>query len=81
LEILINCKSCRFPEGASFIDVVTRIRASKKDDPVLQAVEKRTGKDPLMYVLNGLVIRPQEYDSTEIKEGDSIRYIYPHAGG
>ena len=81
MEVMINCKACWFPQGAKFINVVKHIRAPKKDNPVLQSLKKKIGEDPLMYVLNGVVIRPHEFNSIEIRAGDNIRYIYPHAGG
>jgi sulfur carrier protein ThiS len=81
MKVYINCRGTEFPEGTKLIEVVKRIREAKKDEPMIKAITAKTGKDHIMFVLNGAVIRPQSYDSLELKEGDDIRWVHPYFGG
>lgn len=81
MKASINCKEHEFPEGTKFIEVVKRVREAKKDEPMIKTIREKTGKDNIVFVLNGRIIRAQEYDSIEVKEGDDIRWIHPYFGG
>ena len=81
MKASINCKEREFQEGTKFIEVVKLIREAKKDEPMIKTIKKKTGKDHIIFVLNGRVVRPQEYESLEIKEGDDIRWVHPFFGG
>ena len=81
MKASINCKEHEFPEGTKFIEVVKRVREAKKDEPMIKTIREKTGKDNIVFVLNGRIIRAHEYDSIEVKEGDDIRWIHPYFGG
>jgi thiamine biosynthesis protein ThiS len=68
--------------GAKFIEVVNLVREAKKDEPMIKTIREKTGRSNIiLFVLNGRVVQPQEYESLEIKDGDNIRLIHPFAGG
>lgn len=77
----INCKEYEFPEGTKFIEVVNRIREAKKDEPMIKTIREKTGKDNILFVLNGRLVKSHEYATLEIQEGDDIRWVHPYFGG
>jgi sulfur carrier protein ThiS len=81
MKAFINCKPKEFKEGTRFIEVVKLIREAKKDEPMIRTIVKKTGKDNIVFVLNGRVVKTDEYESFEIKEGDDIRWVHPYFGG
>ncbi len=81
MKASINCKEQEFREGAKFIEVVNLIREAKKDEPMIKTIVEKTGKDNIIFVLNGRVVKSHEYESLEIKEGDDIRWVHPYFGG
>ena len=81
MKVSINCKDWEFQEGTKLIEVVKFIREMKKDEPMIKTIREKTGKGHILFVLNGRIVRPHQYDFIEIKEGDDIRYVHPFAGG
>ena len=81
MKVSINCKQREFREGARFIEVVNLVRETKKDEPMIRTLIEKTGKDNIVFVLNGRVVRSHEYESLEINEGDDIRWVHPYFGG
>jgi sulfur carrier protein ThiS len=81
MKASINCKEREFREGTKFIEVVKLIREAKKDEPMIKTIKEKTGKDYIVFVLNGRVVQPHEYESLEIREGDDIRWVHPFFGG
>jgi len=81
MKAFINCKAKRFRKGTKFIEIVNLIREAKKDEPMIKIIKKKTGKDHIVFVLNGRIIKPDEYGSVEIQEGDGIRWVHPYCGG
>jgi len=81
MKASINCKQYEFKEGAKFIEVVEIIREAKKDEPMIKTIRERTGKDNIVFVLNGRIVRAHEYESLDISEGDDIRWVHPYFGG
>ena len=81
MKACINCKEREFREGARFIEVVNLIREAKKDEPMIRTIIEKTGKDNIVFVLNGRVVKPREYESLEINEWDDIRWVHPYFGG
>ena len=81
MKAFINCKEYKFKEGAKFIEVVELIREAKKDEPMIKAIMEKTGKDNIVFVLNGRMVHAHEYESLDLKEGDDIRWIHPYFGG
>lgn len=81
MKASINCKEREFREGTRFIEVVNLIREAKKDEPMIKTIIEKTGKDNIIFVLNGRVVKSNEYESLVIKEGDDIRWVHPYFGG
>jgi len=81
MKASINCKEREFREGAKFIEVVNLIREAKKDEPMIKTIIEKTGRDNIVFVLNGRVVKSHEYESLEIREGDDIRWVHPYFGG
>ena len=82
MKVFINLKEWEFQEGTKFIEVVNLIRETKKNEPMIKTIREKTGRnDIILFVLNGRVVHPQEYETLEIKNGDNIRLIHPYAGG
>ena len=77
----INCREQEFAEGTRFIEVVSRIRESKKDEPMIRAIREKTGRDYIVFILNGRIVRPEEFEALQIREGDDIRWVHPYVGG
>ena len=82
MKVFINRKERRFKEGARFIDVVNLIREEKKNEPMVKTIREKSGRQNIiLFVLNGRVVHPPEYESLELREGDDIRLVHPYAGG
>ena len=82
MKVFINLKEWEFQEGIKFIEVVNLVREAKKDEPMIKTIRENTGRSNIiLFVLNGRVVQPLEYESLEIKDGDNIRLIHPFAGG
>jgi sulfur carrier protein ThiS len=81
MKLKINSTEQDFPAGRKLIDLVNQVREAHKDNPVLKSLVEKTGKDHITFVYNRRVVKPPEYESIELKEGDEIRWILPYAGG
>ncbi len=81
MKVTINQKKNDLPPGTTFGRVVQMIREANKNDPVTKSLIEKTGKDHLTFVLNGRIVKTEEYDSIALKEGDEIRWMHPYAGG
>ena len=81
MKVTINQKNHDLPPGTKFARVVQMIREANKNDPVTKSLIAKTGKDHLTFVLNRRIVKPEEYDSIALKEGDEIRWMHPYAGG
>ncbi len=81
MKASINCKEYKFKEGAKFIEAVELIREAKKDEPMIKTIREKTGKENIVFVLNGRIVQAHEYESLDIKEGDDIRWVHPYFGG
>jgi len=81
MKVRINYQERDFEPGTKFIRVVDMIREANKDEPMIKTLIQKTGHDQMVFILNSRIVRPQEYDSVELKEGDDIRWIHPMFGG
>jgi len=81
MKVKINLTEHEFPEGTVLKKVTDMIRNQKKDEPMISAIKKKTGRDHIIFVVNGKVIQPDKYVSLELKENDDIRWIHPCFGG
>ena len=81
MKLKINSTEQDFPAGTKLIQLVKQIQEANRDNPVLKSLIEKTGKDHLTFVYNRRVVKPREYESIELKEGDEIRWMLPYAGG
>ena len=81
MKVNVNQKPQEFPPGIKLADVVKMIREVNKDDPVTKSLLEKTGKDHIIFLYNRRIVKPKEYDSIELMEGDEIRWMHPYAGG
>ncbi len=81
MKITINSVEQNFPAGTRLIDLVHRIREANKDHPTLKSLIDKTGEDHLTFTHNRRVVKPSEYDTIELREGDEVRWLFPYAGG
>ena len=81
MKLKINSIEQNFPAGKKLIDLVNQVRKENKDNPVLKSLIEKTGKDHITFTHNRRVVKPSEYDSTELKDGDEVRWMLPYAGG
>ncbi len=81
MKIVVNSVEQNFPEGTQLIDLVNRVREANKDNPDLKSLIDKTGKDHITFTHNRRIVKPSEYDSIELKEGDEVRWLFPYAGG
>jgi sulfur carrier protein ThiS len=81
MKIKINTLERELPPGTRFSAVVDLVRESQKNDPVTKSLMAKTGQDHITFMLNGRLIKPAEFSAIELKEGDSIRWMHPYAGG
>lgn len=81
MKITINTQNQEFKPGTKLSQVFNIIRESKKDDPVIKSLIEKTGHDHITLMLNGRIVKADEYESIQLKEGDEIRWILPHGGG
>jgi len=81
MKVKINFKEQEFPPGTKLNQVVDLIREANKDNPVTKSLIEKTGHDHTTFIYNRRVVKPQEYGSIELKEGDEIRWMLPYAGG
>ncbi len=81
MKLKINSVEQDFPAGTKLIELVEQVREANRDNPVLKSLMEKTGKDHITFVYNRRVVKPREYESIELKEGDEIRWMLPYAGG
>ena len=81
MRVKVNGREHEFPPGSRFARVVELVRETHKNDPVTRALIERTGFDHLTFIYNSRIVRPDEYESIELKDGDEIRWMRPYAGG
>ena len=81
IKVKVNTKDQEFPPGTKLIDLANQVREAHKDNPVIKSLIERTGKDHITFVYNRRVVKPPQYESIDLKEGDEIRWMLPYAGG
>lgn len=81
MKITINSVEKTFPAGTTFTDVVAQVREANQDNTVLKSLSSKTGRDYVTFIHNSRVVKPEEYDSIKLREGDEVRWMLPYAGG
>ncbi|HYB19580.1 MAG TPA: MoaD/ThiS family protein [Thermodesulfobacteriota bacterium] len=81
MKVKINYEDHEVKPRVRLAQIVKMVRRRKKNEPMIQTIVKKTGQDHIVFVVNGRIIQPSDYDSTLLKEGDDIRWIHPFFGG
>ena len=81
MKVKINYEDHEVKPGTRLVQIVKMVRKKKKNEPMIQTIVEKTGQDHIVFVVNGRIIQPSDYDSTLLKEGDDIRWIHPFFGG
>jgi sulfur carrier protein ThiS len=81
MKVQIMCRDHEFEPGTTFGKVAELVRERFKDEPMIKSIKAKTGKDHIVFVLNGCIIREPEFGSTPLSEGDDIRWVHPYFGG
>ena len=81
MKVKINYEDHEVKPGTRLTQIVKMVRKAKKGEPMIKSLVAKTGADHIIFVVNGRIVRAPEYGSTELKEGDDIRWIHPFFGG
>ena len=81
MEITLNAKPHEIEPGTRLITLVHQLEEQVKNDPMIISLIQKTGKSNLLYILNGTVVKAEDYFTIEIREGDDLRYVHPFFGG
>jgi sulfur carrier protein ThiS len=81
MNITVNAKPQEIEPGTRLIALVNQLEERVKDDPMIISLIQKTGKSNLLYILNGMVVKAEDYFTIEIREGDDLRYVHPFFGG
>lgn len=81
MKITINGKPEEVAPGTRLRALVDRLEERVRNDPMIVALIEKTGKSQMLYILNGRVVRAEEIDRIELREGDDLRYVHPFFGG
>jgi sulfur carrier protein ThiS len=81
MNITVNAKPLEIEPGTRLIALVNQLEERVKDDPMIISLIQKTGKSNLLYILNGTVVKAEDYFTIEIREGDDLRYVHPFFGG
>jgi sulfur carrier protein ThiS len=81
MKVSINGRPHELAAGAKLGEIVRLVRLSVQDEPMIRAVTAQTGHDQIVFVVNGRVVRPPQYDTLDVQDGDDVRWIHPASGG
>ena len=81
INITVNAKPQEIEPGTRLITLVNQLEERVKNDPMIISLIQKTGKSNLLYILNGTVVKAEDYFTIEIREGDDLRYVHPFFGG
>jgi thiamine biosynthesis protein ThiS len=81
MRSLIGSPGCEIPPGALLSDLVKVYEEKLAGEPMIRSIKERTGKSYLIFVVNGMVIHPKQFDKVRLKAGDDVRILHPFCGG
>jgi len=81
MNITVNAKPQEIEPGSRLITLVNQLEERLKNDPMIINLVQKTGKSNLLYILNGTVVKAEDYFTIEMREGDDLRYVHPFFGG
>ncbi len=81
MRVLIGSPGCEFLAGARLSDLVAAYEEKLADDPMIKTLKEKTGKSHLVFIVNGVVIKPEMFDQIRLQTGDDVRIQHPYFGG
>lgn len=81
MRALIGSEDCPVKPGALLSELVEVYEKKLSNDPMIKAMKENTGKSHLIYIVNGVVIHPDRFGETYLKDGDDVRILHPYFGG
>jgi sulfur carrier protein ThiS len=81
MRSLIGSPDCEIPPGSLLSDLVRVYEDKLAGDPMIKSIKERTGKSHLVFIVNGVVIRPEQFEELRLKVGDDVRIHHPYFGG
>ncbi|MBI5302039.1 MAG: hypothetical protein HY868_07865 [Chloroflexi bacterium] len=81
MRVLIGSPGCDIPPGAPLSDLVAAYEEKLADDPMIKTLKAKTGKSYLVFIINGVVIKPDMFDQIRLNAGDDVRIQHPYFGG
>ena len=81
MRALIGAKDCAVGAGSLLSELVDLFEEKLASDPMIKAIKNRTGHSYLIFIVNGQVVRPEQYGELRLKEGDDVRIHHPYFGG
>ena len=81
MNITVNAKHQEIEPDTRLITLINQLEERVKNDPMIISLIQKTGKSNLLYILNGTVVKAEDYFTIELREGDDLRYVHPFFGG
>ena len=81
MNITVNAKPQEIEPDTRLITLINQLEERVKNDPMIISLIQTTGKSNLLYILNGTVVKAEDYFTIELREGDDLRYVHPFFGG
>lgn len=81
MRVLVDAEGSEVAPGAKLSELVEIYEAKLANDPMIRVCKAKTGKSLLIFIVNGTVIRPDQYDTLVLQQGDDVRISHPYFGG
>jgi sulfur carrier protein ThiS len=81
MRALIGSKECAVEPGSLLSELVAVYEEKLAKDPMIKAIRGKTGQSHLIFIINGRVVRPEQYRKVRLKKGDDVRIQHPYFGG
>jgi sulfur carrier protein ThiS len=81
MKITVGGKPQEIAPGTRLAVLVDQLEERVKNDPMIISLIRKTGKSNIVFILNGTVVKTEDYPAIEIREGDDLRYVHPFFGG
>lgn len=81
MRALIGSPDCEVRAGDTLADLADFYEPLFDRDPMIAALREDTGSSQIVYILNGVVIHPEDLAATVLADGDDVRIHHPFFGG
>jgi hypothetical protein len=81
VRALIGTKDCPVKAGSLLSELVDVFEEKLANDPMIKAIKEKTGQSHLIFIVNGQVVRPEQFPELRLKDGDDVRIHHPYFGG